>query len=465
MFDRGIPALRARLLKLAPLLAVVLMTSIGPPIAVPPYRGGDVASAAPLSPIKHVVIVYMENHTFDNVLGYWCVHTRRCHGTTIGQTKDGTFLTLTKATDIVPGVAHHSRAQYAAIDDGRMDGFSTIRGCRRSMHYRCYSQFRPRQIPNIISLARSFALSDRTFQMDRVPSWGAHLELVAGQLDGFTGDNPRRGLSETMGPGWGCDSLKDAPWRAPASEVVVLEPACVPAQDGSGPYRPSPVQWIPTIMDRLDQAGLSWRIYAPGAPGGTQGGTGYGWAICPTFAECLNGPQRKNMKSTSRFRFAASGGHLPALSIVIPEGPRSQHNSDSMQVGDNWLASIVNAVMYGPQWDSTALFMTWDDFGGFYDHVPPPPSLGIRVPMLIVSPYARRGYTDSIEASFASMLAFVEHTFGLDPLWTTDANAYDYASAFHYGRLNTSRPTLERHPLPPDELRWLRNHPPPPDDT
>src|SRR5205823_636611 len=109
--------------------------------------------------------------------------------------------------------------------------------------------------------------------------------------------------------------------------------------------------------------------------------------------ECLYGPQRSNMQWTARFRAAASGGKLPALSIVVPPGFRSQHNRNSMRAGDNWLASILNPVIQGPQWNSTAVLLTWDDFGGFYDHVAPPAALGLRVPMIIVSPYSRVGYT------------------------------------------------------------------------
>ena len=84
-----------------------------------------------------------------------------------------------------------------------------------------------------------------------------------------------------------------------------------------------------------------------------------------------------------------------------------------MAQGDNWIGSIVNAIEQGPQWTSTAIFITWDDCGCFYDHVPPPPGLGIRVPMLLVSPYAKAGYTDSAAASFASILAYTEHAFTL----------------------------------------------------
>src|SRR6185503_19546959 len=105
-------------------------------------------------------------------------------------------------------------------------------------------------------------------------------------------------------------------------------------------------------------------------------------------------------------------------------------------------------VMNGPDWDTTTIFITYDDCGCFYDHVVPPPDLGIRVPMVIVSPYAKPGTTDSTTASFSSMLAYMEHTFGLAPLSPADANAYDYANSFDYGQQPLQPIPLSRHPVP-----------------
>ena len=136
-----------------------------------------------------------------------------------------------------------------------------------------------------------------------------------------------------------------------------------------------------------------------------------------------------------------------------------------MLQGDNWIAEEVQASMAGPEWGSTALFVTYDDCGCFYDHVPPPAGLGIRIPMVIISPFAKPAFTDSNVASFTSLLAFVEHTFGLAPLTSQDAEAYDYADSFDY----TQRPLppihLVAHPLPAWEREWLRAHPPDPEDS
>src|SRR5207244_5032217 len=124
----------------------------------------------------------------------------------------------------------------------------------------------------------------------------------------------------------------------------------------------------------------------------------------------------------------------PSLSSVVPRSTVSQPNCQCMKVGDNWIGSVVSSIMNGPDWNSTAIFITYDDFGGFYDHVAPPLHLGLRVPMVIVSPFAKRGFTDSRNASFASILAFVERNFGLTSLGAADSRAYAYGHAFDYSQ-------------------------------
>jgi phospholipase C len=222
------------------------------------------------------------------------------------------------------------------------------------------------------------------------------------------------------------------------------------------------VSYVPTIMDRLDGAGLSWKIYAPSRDDPQ---AGYTRAICPTFYECLNSSQAGNMVPTSQFITDADARDLPNVSIVIPQKVDSQHNLYSMLQGDNWIASIVGAAQHdSADWGSTAVFITYDDCGCFYDHVPPPSGLGIRVPMVIVSPWAKPGYTDSSVASFASLLAFTEHTFGLAALTEADSRAYDYRNSFDFARAHLEDTELEQHPVPAWELPWIAAHPDAEDD-
>jgi outer membrane protein assembly factor BamB/phospholipase C len=422
---------------------------------VPPPRPDPNSLQGRSTPIRHVVVIYQENHSFDDVLGALCVQDARCDGATTGTLPDGTTVPLSQEPDLVPEIAHTIVAQTTAVDGGKMDGFGLIDGCTSAKGYACYTQYQPSQIPNLAALARGFALSDRTFESDAVPSWGAHVDLAAAQMDGFLGDIPVNAPGLPRGPlTWGCDSNNTASWRSPTGSVLSI-PSCIPNQDGSGPFAPSPAAWIPTIMDRLDGAGMSWRIY---------GGWGT-WTVCPSFSDCVYGPQRNAAVTYNRVLTDASNGTLPNLSIVIPTGDTSQHNGWSMLKGDNWIGSVVGAIENGPDWRSTAIFITYDDCGCFYDHVPPPPGLGIRVPMVIVSPYARAGFTDSTVASYSSMLAYAEHVFGLSPLFTTDGAAYDFANSFDYTQAPLGPVSMERRTIPAWERKWLREHPPPPDAT
>jgi phospholipase C len=156
---------------------------------------------------------------------------------------------------------------------------------------------------------------------------------------------------------------------------------------------------------------------------------------------------------------------LPNVSFAIPADPDSQHNGFSMQQGENWIDSLVTPLMNGPEWSSTAIFLMWDDCGCFYDHVPPPahtPQLGIRIPMIIISPYAKSGYTDNSVASMSSPLAYIEHNFNLSPLSSADRGAYDYSNSFDYTQtpLTPLGPAkLSSQAIPQEERNYIRTHP------
>jgi phospholipase C len=254
---------------------------------------------------------------------------------------------------------------------------------------------------------------------------------------------------------WGCDSNNLIRWTPPGGGTKIPVPSCVPKQDGSGPFRDSPVRWVPTIMDRLDGAGLTWRIYS----------TYNWWSVCPSFADCVFDPQVNNALPAQQVLADGKKGGLASLSLVIPGWANSQHNGTPIASGDNWIASIVNAVAEGPDWDSTAIFITYDDCGCFYDHVRPPAGLGIRVPMVIVSPYAKAGFVDSSVASYDSMMAYTEHAFDVRPLASSDAAAYDFAWSFDYSQAPLDPVPLRRHRVPAAALRWMREHPHAPDPT
>lgn len=425
--------------------------------ANPPSRPAISSLRALVVPIRHIVVIYQENHSFDNLFGVLCVIDQRCDGAESGQLANGTTIALPPAGDIPPDIPHSVKYTNIAIDAGKMDGYSLLTHCDQSTGYQCYQQYQPSQIPNLSDLARQFVVSDRTFQLTSAPSWGGHLDLVAGQLDGFTGDNPPGALNSwTLG--WGCDANQLAPWQQSPSSTVIKAPSCVPWTDGSGPFTTSPVASIPTIMTRLDQEGYSWRLYTGDPRSSPRWLSSYIWAICPTFAQCLYSADANNMMPAANVVADAQAGALPSLSLVQPSRDNSQHNGASMLQGDNWIGSVVSAIEQGPDWKSTAIFITYDDCGCFYDHVAPAPGLSIRTPMVIVSPYARPTYTDSNVSSFASILAYIEHTLAVPSLGAADTTAYDYHSAFDYSQAALVGHRLESHKVPRASRRWMRLH-------
>jgi hypothetical protein len=303
------------------------------------------------------------------------------------------------------------------------------------------------------------------------PSFGGHLYAVAASIDGFTGNNPHPHTGVTPGPGWGCDSNLDASWVPSLGAPLQQVPSCVPdpslnpsTYPFGGAYRATPVGYVPTIMDRLNNAGGSWRLYTSGVTtaGGTGSGGTYTWAICPSFAECLDTPNRMNMVPVTNFVTDAKNGTLPNFSVVLPQGsgtlPTSQHNGTSMAAGDNWIGAVASALEQGPEWKSTALFITYDDCGCFYDQGIPRRNpdgtwQGPRSPLVIVSPYARHSYTDTTHTTFAGILAFVERNFRLAPLGPNDRDAYDFSNAFNYRQAPRRPVRMVIRPLPPSAKR------------
>jgi phospholipase C len=153
-------------------------------------------------------------------------------------------------------------------------------------------------------------------------------------------------------------------------------------------------------------------------------------------------------------------GDLPSVSWLTPPFGVSDHPPTSICGGENWTVQVLNALMRSPEWSSTAVVLTWDDFGGFYDHVPPPHvdlyGLGPRVPAIIISPYAKPGNIDDTQYEFASVLRFIETIFDVAPLTTRDANANDMLGAFDFSQaplppLLLHQRACPKGPAPPSE--------------
>ena len=441
-------------------LALLGVAPLGIAALALPAPARPVAAAA--SPIKHIVVLYLENHSFDSILGYWCkANPGRCPQGAMPSSvtlADGTTVTPSVEPDIVPAVNHSVASNQKAL----ANNWDHITGCGQAASYACIGGYTPAQIPNATSLASRFAINDNTFSMADSPSWGGHLYAVMGQTDHFTGDNPIAAPGVTPGPGWGCDSNKVTTWApslgAPTQQIpsCIPDPLLNPAQyPNGGAFEQTPASNALTIMDRLDAAKLAWKIY--GDPDPTTNGTvtpGYIWDTCPSIANCLDTSQSSHNVMSSSFTTDAQNGNLPNFSLVVPAGstaPASEHNGTSMTVGDDWVGQVANAVMSGPEWKSTALFITWDDCGCFYDQVKPGTNpdgtqQGPRSPLIVVSPYAKPAFTDHRHATFVSILAYVEKTFGLRPMGVNDNGAYDFSKAFNYSQ----------KPLKPVKTVWRK---------
>jgi phospholipase C len=200
-----------------------------------------------------------------------------------------------------------------------------------------------------------------------------------------------------------------------------------------------------TEGDALDQRGVSWRSYAA-----TADQSGYIWSAFGAIRHVRDGAAwEDHIRPVSTFAADALKGDLPAVSWVTPTYALSDHPDAGANLcsGQNWTTRVIDALMEGPDWQSTAVFLTWDEWGGFYDHVPPPQvdgfGLGFRVPLMVISPYARAGTIDHHVGEFDSVLRFIEENWGIaGRLTARDANASDLAYDFDFSQ----------RPLPPDPL-------------
>src|SRR5712691_3026617 len=234
---------------------LALLTVMG---AVLPGR----AHGSAATPLHHIVVLMQENHSFDSELGFWCdANPGRCPVGGMPPTvrlSDGTLVRPAAAPDMVPSVCHSIACQAAAIDKGNMDGWQNVGGCAARTGYACISGYLPSAIPNLATLASDYAIEDNAFTQVDAPSWGGHLDLLAGTTDGFTGDNPSLVPGATSaGPGWGCDAVHKVARMLPVNgKLLPPQPACVPdfhlGLRNGGAWEPTRTKHVSTILDEMD---------------------------------------------------------------------------------------------------------------------------------------------------------------------------------------------------------------------
>ena len=388
--------------------------------------GGEATNPVGLEKIQHIVFIIKENRTFDNYFGTF----PGANGATSGKISTGQVIQLGHAPDKLPRDIDHSfNAAVKAINGGAMDQFDLITGGNKNGDYLAYTQYTEADIPNYFAYARTFVLADAFFSSLTGPSFPNHLYTVGAQSGGAI-NNPANSSGN-----WGCD--------APSNSTVQV-------MDNLGVITTQyPCFDFQTLADLLEARGISWKYYAPG-----QGQSGYIWSALNAISHIrLTALWNMRVVPTEQFIQDATNGQLPAVSWVVVGGALSEHPPSSVCAGENWTVQQLNALMQGPNWNSTAVFLTWDDFGGFYDHVPPPVAdrlgVGPRVPLMIISPWVKRGYIDHNVLEFSSVLKFIEERFGLPRLTERDTLSGDMLDSFDFTQSPLPALVLPTRQCPP----------------
>ncbi|MFM7718879.1 MAG: alkaline phosphatase family protein [Actinomycetota bacterium] len=464
------PAPRVRLL---PALVILLLLVAGALVLRP--RGAvtdpsqeaavvDVGAFDTRFPIKRVVFILKENRSFDHLFGRF----PGVDGTTTGMW-NGVEVPLGPVPDDYEDIPHSWENSLKAANDGLMDRFGEgIDGepssdplvFQRQVSYG-YSQFRPEDIPNLWHLAERFVLADNFF----ASSWGAsfpnHLFSIAATAGGaHNAPKPldpavlTERLARGYAKGWGCDAGE-------GNFVEVFD------AEGESQLIPPCFDFL-TEGDLLNNKDIPWAYYAA-----TNTQYGYIWSAYSAIRRYREDPEAwsRFMRPVDDVIGDIERGLLPPVTWITPKGILSDHpGGNSWCHGYNWTTEVVNALMASPMWEDTAIFLTWDDYGGFYDHVVPPGvdvnGLGIRVPLLVISPYAKEGYILRTQGEFSSVLRFIEDNWGLTQLTERDAAADNLSDAFDFTQAPRaplpSMPLRSCPPFPPDAPNISPKAPPDP---
>ncbi len=384
------------------------------------------AAAGDIHKIKHVVIIMQENRSYDEYFGMYP------GGEGLPRKADGSFAVCVPdpsggrcvqpyhdGADRNGGGPHGASSAAADIDGGKMDGFigEQQHGGRRlckAFDPRCGGGDHPdvmgykdaRDLPNYWAYAQNFVLQDRMFEPNASWSLPEHLFMVSGWSARCASHDPMSCVNELQNPqrtgGIARPRLRDGA-RDPIyawTDLTYL-------------LHKNHVSWGYYLSEGTQPDCADDQMFC--APAGQNRKVPQIWNPLPWFDTVKDDGELQNVQNVSNFYTAAKAGTLPAVAWVVPNGALSEHPPALVSTGQSYVTNVINAVMQSPDWNSTAIFLAWDDWGGFYDHVAPPVvdqnGYGLRVPALVISPYAKKGYIDHQTVSFDAYLKFIEDDF------------------------------------------------------
>ena len=375
--------------------------------------------------IQHVVVIVQENRSVDNLFnGFPGANTVPYGKNSFGQM----ILLRQERLQTRFDLSHKHGAFLVEYAFGKMDGFN-LEGviCRRHCPDKstaAYAFINHKEVAPYWQMAQQYVLADNTFQTNEGPSFPAHQYLIsgtstiAGNSQYRASENPTN--KQHQPDEGGCDS-------ATTARADIIDAA---GHERRGPF---PCYDRASIMDLMDAAGASWKYYE------AYNGAGL-WNAVDAIKQIWQKPEfRTNVISPSKQFFKdLAKGDFANLTFITPTAAASDHAMKNNGTGPAWVASLVNAIGKSPYRNTTAIFVTWDDWGGWYDHVKPPQynsyELGMRVPLIVISPYANTRYVSHKQHEFGSILKFTEEMFNLGSLGTTDVRADDLADCFNFGQ-------------------------------